>query len=55
MPMQVYYVADALDELDASEIKDILQRLIALGTRKPDQIKVIISSRPLPHIQKVLT
>ncbi|KAL3451363.1 ankyrin repeat-containing domain protein [Aspergillus insuetus] len=51
---KVYCVVDALDELDTNHTSDFLPRLIALGQLAPDRVKLIMSSRPLPHIQKVL-
>ncbi|OKL55527.1 hypothetical protein UA08_09214 [Talaromyces atroroseus] len=54
MPNPVYCVADALDELDASDTEDLLQCIVTLGSQTPGQIKILISSRPLPQIQKVL-
>lgn len=54
MSTRVYCVADALDELHASDTSEFLQGLIALSNQKPRQIKALVSSRPLPQIQKVL-
>ncbi|KIA75902.1 hypothetical protein HK57_00307 [Aspergillus ustus] len=51
---KVYCVVDALDELDANHTSDFLPRLVALGQFAPDKIKLVMSSRPLPHIQKIL-
>ncbi|KAJ0415115.1 ankyrin repeat-containing domain protein [Aspergillus carlsbadensis] len=51
---KVYCVVDALDELDTNHTADFLPRLVALGQLAPDRVKLIMSSRPLPHIQKVL-
>jgi ankyrin repeat protein len=52
---KVYCVVDALDELDANHTSDFLPRLVALGQLAPDRVKLIMSSRPLPHIQNVLS
>lgn len=43
-----------MDELHASDISGFLQGLVALSNQKPHQIKALVSSRPLPQIQKVL-
>ncbi|KAL4967666.1 ankyrin repeat-containing domain protein [Aspergillus stella-maris] len=51
---KVYCVVDALDELDSAHAQAFLPRLLALGQLAPDRIKLGMSSRPLPHIQKVL-
>ncbi|KAL2783792.1 hypothetical protein BJX66DRAFT_330404 [Aspergillus keveii] len=51
---KVYCIVDALDELDANHTSDFLPRLVALGQLAPDKIKLVMSSRPLPHIQKIL-
>jgi ankyrin repeat protein len=53
MTTPIYCVVDALDELEARDSNDLLSRLIDLGTRKPDLIKVLVSSRPLPWIQRI--
>lgn len=50
---RVYILLDALDEL-AVEEDDFLQRLLVLGQMRPDSTKLIITSRPLPHLQAVL-
>ena len=50
---KVYVVLDALDEL-AVEQGCFLENLLDLGRRKPQTIKVIVTSRPLPHIQEKL-
>src|SRR6266498_1352566 len=50
---KVYVVFDALDELAVEQDK-FLDNLLDLGQKKPQSIKLIITSRPLPHLQKVL-
>ncbi|KAH9210814.1 putative ankyrin repeat domain protein [Leptodontidium sp. 2 PMI_412] len=50
---KVYLVFDALDEL-ATEEDGFLQCLLNLAQTKPDSIKLIMTSRPLPHLQTVL-
>ncbi|TVY45194.1 Serine/threonine-protein phosphatase 6 regulatory ankyrin repeat subunit C [Lachnellula occidentalis] len=50
---RVYILLDALDELEVEE-DDLLQRLLALGQLRPDSTKLIMTSRPLPHLQAVL-
>lgn len=51
---KVYCVVDALDELDSEKTNDFLLRLVDLGQTRPDAVKVLMTSRPLPQIQKVL-
>jgi ankyrin repeat protein len=51
---KVYCVVDALDELDTNHTSDFLPRLVALGQLAPDRVNLVMSSRPLPHIQKAL-
>ncbi|KAL4913089.1 ankyrin repeat-containing domain protein [Aspergillus aurantiobrunneus] len=51
---KVYCVVDALDELDSDETHDFLHRLVELGQTRPNAVKVLMTSRPLPQIQKVL-
>ena len=50
---RVYVLFDALDEL-AVEDGDFLQCLLELGQKRPDSIKLIITSRPLSSLQVVL-
>jgi ankyrin repeat protein len=52
IPM-VYVVFDALDELAVEQDK-FLDNLLDLGQKKPQSIKLIITSRPLPHLEKAL-
>lgn len=51
---RVYCVIDALDELDSDHTDDFLKRLVALGESRPNAIKVLMTSRPLPQAHKVL-
>lgn len=50
---KVYIVIDALDELEVEQ-DEILDRLLELGQKKPQSIKLIMTGRPLPHLEKVL-
>lgn len=50
---KVYFLFDALDEL-AVEKDNFLQYLPELGQKKPSSIKLILTSRPEPHLQAVL-
>jgi ankyrin repeat protein len=50
---KAYCVVDALDEMD-NDNDDFLKKLIALGQQKPASIKVLLTSRPVPHIENVL-
>lgn len=47
---RVYCIVDALDEMDIDKA-DFLNRLVDLGKLKPPTIKVLMTSRPLPHIE----
>ncbi|KAL3472288.1 ankyrin repeat-containing domain protein [Aspergillus californicus] len=51
---KVYCVVDALDELDSEQTDDFLRRLVHLGRTRPGSVKILMTSRPLPQIQKVL-
>lgn len=51
---KVYLLFDALDEL-AVEEGDFLKCLLELGKKKSDSIKLLITSRPLPHLQEALS
>ncbi|KAF8855173.1 ankyrin [Acephala macrosclerotiorum] len=50
---KVYVLFDALDEL-AVEENDFLQCLQLLAQKKPNSIRLVITSRPLPHLQTKL-
>lgn len=47
---KIYCVVDALDELDREHTHAFLQRLVALGGTRPQAIKLLMTSRPLPQI-----
>ena len=51
---KVYCVVDALDELDSEHTVGFLQRLVALGDLRPNAVKLLMTSRPLPQVQKLL-
>lgn len=50
---KVYCVVDALDEMDDEDFGFIGQ-LLHLGTRNPDRVKVLLTSRPVPRIEEAL-
>ena len=50
---RVYCVADALDEMDLDN-EVFLTALIRLGQESPASIKVFVTSRPVPHVEKIL-
>ena len=50
---KVYCVADALDEMDMGNER-FLQQLLDLGRHKTSSIKVLMTSRLVPRIEKVL-
>jgi hypothetical protein len=51
---RVYLLFDALDEL-AVEKYIFLQRLLELAQTESKSIKLLMTSRPLPYLQKLLT
>ncbi|KAF4628947.1 hypothetical protein G7Y89_g9203 [Cudoniella acicularis] len=51
---RVYCVVDALDEMDSGN-EDFIRKLVCLGQENFSSIKLVITSRPLPHIEKILT
>jgi hypothetical protein len=51
---KIYLVFDALDEL-AVEENDFLKRLLELGQKKSDSIKLLATSRSLPHLQEAFS
>ncbi|KAG7057332.1 ankyrin repeat-containing protein [Colletotrichum scovillei] len=51
---QVFCVVDALDEMDDCDFGDMARRLVAFGTSKPEKIRVMMTSRPLPEILQAL-
>lgn len=48
----IFCVADALDEMD-DECSGFVARLADLGTIKPASVKVLLTSRPVPKIEKI--
>ncbi|MCJ1255632.1 hypothetical protein MMC24_003449 [Lignoscripta atroalba] len=50
---RVYCVADALDEMNMGN-EPFLNQLIQLGQHSPSSIKVLMTSRPVPRIEKIL-
>ncbi|CZR68979.1 uncharacterized protein PAC_18880 [Phialocephala subalpina] len=51
---RVYCIADAIDEMDLDNEK-FMRKLIDLGRKSPSTIKVFITSRPLPCVEKALS
>ncbi|CAH0041719.1 unnamed protein product [Clonostachys rhizophaga] len=47
---RVFCVADALDEIDKGN-DSFLTSLASLGTWRPDKVKVLITSRPVPTVE----
>ena len=54
VPGPVYCVVDALDEMDDADFDGMVQKLVALGTITSGRVKVMMTSRPLPKIEKAL-
>ncbi|VUC36282.1 unnamed protein product [Clonostachys rosea] len=50
---KVYCVVDALDEMDSNQ-DAFLQALAELGRWRPSRLKVIITSRPVPKVERPL-
>ncbi|CAF3597194.1 unnamed protein product [Fusarium graminearum] len=51
---KTYCVVDALDEMDHEFMEHFLQVLDQLGNIHPDRVKLIITSRPIATIEKVV-
>ncbi len=51
---RTYCVVDALDEMDTGN-EDFMRKLVSLVQGKSSSIKLLVTSRPLPHIEKVLS
>ncbi|KAL2211233.1 ankyrin, partial [Sarocladium strictum] len=51
----VYCVVDALDEMDDADFDGMVRKLVALGATAAGSVKVMMTSRPLPKIEKALT
>lgn len=52
---RVYCVVDALDEMDDDDFDDMVDKLAVLGTATESHATVMITSRPLPKIEKALS
>lgn len=50
---KVYCVADAVDEMD-DQHASFIEKLIELGLRQPKNIKILLTSRPIPQIESQL-
>ncbi|WQF75414.1 Putative NACHT nucleoside triphosphatase, P-loop containing nucleoside triphosphate hydrolase [Colletotrichum destructivum] len=50
LPGKVFCVADALDEMDGGN-EPFLTTLAELGNWKPEKVKVLITSRPVPAVE----
>lgn len=50
LPGKVFCVADALDEMDRGN-DSFLKSLAALGKWRPEKVKVLITSRPVPSVE----
>ena len=53
LPDKVFCISDALDEMDTGN-HAFLQSLGALGQWRPDKVKVLITSRPVPKVEEPL-
>lgn len=51
---RVCCVVDALDEMDDGDFEGMVEKLVALGTAEADTARVMMTSRPLPHIERAL-
>jgi ankyrin repeat protein len=57
---RVFCVVDALDEMDDGDLEGMVERLVALGTPGEEEgragaaVRVMVTSRPLPHIERAL-
>ncbi|KAK3901858.1 ankyrin repeat-containing domain protein [Staphylotrichum tortipilum] len=61
----LFCVVDALDEMDDDELEDVTEKLVALSTTALGgnggcgadgvaEVRIMMTSRPLPHIERVL-
>lgn len=53
LPGKVFCVADALDEMDVGH-EDFLKTLGQLGQWRPNKVKILITSRPVPRVEASL-
>ncbi|KAK4158282.1 ankyrin repeat-containing domain protein [Chaetomidium leptoderma] len=51
---RVFCVVDALDEMDDGDFEGMVGKLVALGTTESATVRVMMTSRPLPHIEQAL-
>ncbi|KAF5263184.1 hypothetical protein FOXYS1_6075 [Fusarium oxysporum] len=51
---KAYFVVDALDEMDHDMMEHFLHLLDQLGNAYPDRVKLIITSRPIPTIERIV-
>lgn len=51
---QVFCVVDALDEMDDEDFPDMMERLLTLGFANPQAVKVMLTGRPLPKIERAV-
>ncbi|KAF9773364.1 hypothetical protein IL306_008849 [Fusarium sp. DS 682] len=51
---RIFCVVDTLDEMDSGDFDDMVDRLVALGTAKPDKIRAMMSTKPVPEILQAL-
>ncbi|KAF9771701.1 hypothetical protein IL306_010652 [Fusarium sp. DS 682] len=51
---KAYCVVDALDEMDSNALEHLLQLIDQLGNMHPDRVKLIITSRPIATIEKIV-
>ena len=47
-------MVDAIDEMDGGN-EDFMRKLVRLGQEKSSSIKLLVTSRPLPHIERILS
>ncbi|CAH0055349.1 unnamed protein product [Clonostachys solani] len=49
LPGKAFCVTDALDEMDGGN-ESFLQELASLGSFRPEKVKVLVTSRPVPNV-----
>lgn len=54
LPGKVFCIADALDEIDRDQ-DALLKSLSELGNWRPEKVKVLITSRPIPRVELPLS
>lgn len=52
---KVYCVIDAMDEMDPERLEPLVKSLDALGRWRPAEIKLVVTSRPIPVVERIFS